>query len=189
MALVGAGLLFNLAPPDSAEGGRRLDVYLDSSGIPTSCSGLIGNEVVRRYKLHGTKARFTEAECIAMEKAYTVPMQRQMAACIPDKVKAEITFGEMWTFAHWHWNTGAFCQSSVGRELAKGDHVRACHAMAKYTWARPNPRWRQTGRSNGKIGAARRVDCSDPANKCSGLATRRRNEVAWCLSALDEEVQ
>lgn len=184
MALVGGGLLYALAPGDSAEGGQRLDVYLDSAGIPTACSGIIGGEVLRRYRLQGTKARFTKPECDALEQAYTAPMIREMSACVPEKVRGNVSYGQMFALAHWRWNTGTFCNSSVGRHLAAGDFVRSCHAMALYTWSRPNPKWNQTGRSNGKTGAARRVDCADPANKCSGLATRRREEVSWCLSAL-----
>lgn len=181
------GLFAALSP---SEGGRRLEPYLDSSSIPTACTGLIGPEVTRRWK---AKERFTEGECKSLETAYVTKMVRQMSACVPIQVRADMTYGEWISYGHWSYNTGtaSFCSSGVSRLLAKGDHVAACKAMGKWTWTTvPLSRVPRGAHRAVRDGTGRqiawRIDCADSANKCSGLATRRDLEVSTCLSAVDQ---
>jgi GH24 family phage-related lysozyme (muramidase) len=188
----GAGLILALAIAigyalDPSEGGRRLDVYLDSSDIPTACKGVIGAEVTRRWRAKGKDARFTDVECDQLENNYTLKMTADMLQCVPEAVVSTLSYGEFIAYGHWAYNTGTgmFCSlGSVPRLLAQGNRIAACNVMAKYTWARPSRRLNQTGRDNGKTGPARRIDCADKRNKCSGLKTRREAEVNTCLAGI-----
>ena len=163
-----AGIGYALGP---AEGGQILTPYLDSAGIPTACTGVIGPEISRRYK---AKLDFTVAECDAMENAYREKMVRLMQACVPLNVQQEMTYGEWVAYGHWAYNTGtgSFCNSTLARRLAAGDHAGACRAMASWTYITLNGRKR---------------NCRDPDMKriCSGIVTRRDNEVSWCMQALE----
>jgi lysozyme len=165
---MGAAILVAVRPD---EGGRRLDVYLDSASIPTSCTGIIGDEVTRRWKLYGKNARFTDAECDTLEHAYVAKQTRQMAGCTPVAVLDTITWGEWLAYAHWSFNTGtgAFCNSTLHRRLIAGDHAGACKAMGNWTFITVR---------------GQHVNCRDPKWTCRGIPIRRDNEVAMCLDAL-----
>lgn len=160
-------LLIGLLEP--SEGGRRLVPYLDSVGIPTACTGIIGPEVARRHK---AKLRFTEAECVALETAYLGRMVRDMQKCVPQHVLNTVTTGEFLAYGHWAYNTGtgAFCRSSLNRHLRAGDHVRACQAMGQWTFVTLN---------------GRKVDCRTAGKLCPGIVKRRRMEVSMCLDSLN----
>jgi lysozyme len=189
--LLVAGLAAALLPSED----RRLKPYLDSARIPTACMGIIGPEVNARYKA-GTV--FTRDECIALEQKYLLVMVRRMGKCIPADIVSRLTYGEWISYGHWAYNTGteSFCSSSIGRRLAQGDHAGACRAMGQWTWiTRPAsagvPRGIHkpvfagaTARGPGLL-IAYRMQCNDPLNRCSGLATRREIEVSTCLAALN----
>jgi len=164
-ALIVSGLFFALKP---SEGGRILKPYLDSAGIPTACMGVIGPEVTRRYK---AGLKFTDAECETMERTYLNKMVGRMQSCVPAKVQNDMTYGEWISYGHWDYNTGAFCSSSVGRNLTAGNHVEACKSMGKYTYI--------------TLHGVKR-NCRDPDMKriCGGLVTRRDLEVNSCLNSL-----
>jgi GH24 family phage-related lysozyme (muramidase) len=158
--VLAAGLMFALLPSEA----RKLTPYKDSAGIWTVCMGLIGPVVKRHW---GTD--WTVEECKEAELDYLRPMIGEMVKCVPEKVRNEMSYGQWVSLGHWYYNTGAFCRSGVGRYLAQGDHVRSCQAMGQWTFITVK---------------GRKVNCKDPKNRCSGLATRRLNEVSWCLSAL-----
>ena len=164
LAVICAGIAVALAP---SEGGRRLDVYRDSAGILTACTGIIGPVVNGR----GFGGRFTEDECKALESAYLTKMVRTMEACIPSPVLRDMAYGEFVAFGHWAYNTGtgAFCNSTLARKLADGDHAGACRAMASWTFITVR---------------GQHLNCRDPENRCGGIPKRRDLEVSMCLEAL-----
>lgn len=164
VAVLAAGIAAALLPSE----GRKLESYRDSGGIWTVCMGLIGPvEQAHRGR------RWTEDECKAAESAYIAPMVQEMQRCVPIAVQAEMTYGEWITYAHWAFNTGTrnFCNSTLGKRLADGNHNGACRAMAAWTYITLKGKKR---------------NCRDPDMRkiCSGIVTRRDNEVSWCLEAL-----
>jgi GH24 family phage-related lysozyme (muramidase) len=167
-----AAIIAYLAPD---EGGQRHDVYLDSVSIPTTCTGIIGPVVTARWKAQGKEARFSKAECDALEQAYVSKMATTMVACLPAEVTGTIKRDEWLAYAHWAYNTGtaAFCSptTTLHRQLAAGNHDGACRAMGAWTFVTYH-------------GAKR--NCRDPDMRriCSGIVTRRDGEVAMCLGAL-----
>jgi lysozyme len=164
LALICAGIAAALAP---SEGGRRLDVYRDSAGILTACTGIIGPVVNAR----GFGGKFTEDECKALESAYLAKMVTAMQACVPSPVLHEMTYGEWIAFGHFSYQAGngAFCRSTLARKLASGDHAGACRAMASWTYITVK---------------GVKVNCRDPNNRCRGIPKRRDMEVSMCLDAL-----
>ena len=180
LVVMAAALAAWLSP---TEGGQRLDVYLDSAGIKTACTGIIG-PVVNAKKVG---ERFTKAECDALDQAYVLKQLKQMQACVPSPVLHDTTFGEFLTYAHWSYNTGtgAFCNSTLARRLAAGDHAGACRAMGAWTWTPVSRGTIPAGKTNGKPQPFLRQDCRDPRNKCNGIRIRRDEEVSMCLAALN----
>lgn len=167
IAVLVAGIGFALGP---SEGGRRLTPYLDSVGIPTACTGVIGKEITRRYK---AKLKFTDAECDSMETAYRTRMVTVMQSCVPLKVQQSMSYGEWVTYGHWAYNTGtqSFCVSTLGKRLAAGDHSGACKAMGSWTYVTHK-------------GKKRNCRDSDMQRICRGIPLRRDLEVSMCLGAL-----
>ena len=181
--LLAAGMTAALLPSEA----RKLNVYKDSAGIDTVCMGLIG-PVTKRHPA----VAWTVEECQKAESEYVAPMIAEMQQCIPMKVQREMSYGEWIMFGHWHYNTGAFCSSSVGRNLEQGNHEAACRSMGAYTWITwPMRKLPLAGthkiyetKTNTGLVKVLKVDCKDPKNKCSGLAKRRDLEVTNCLNAL-----
>lgn len=181
--VLAAGMAAALLPSED----RKLTVYKDSAGIDTVCMGLIG-PVTKRHP----GVAWTVEECQQAESEYIVPMVAEMQQCIPLDVQRSMTYGEWIMLGHWHYNTGAFCSSSVGRNLAQGKHEEACQAMNQYTWITwPMKKLPLAGKHKiievkTKKGPVKvlKVDCKDPKNKCRGLAIRRDLEVSNCLNAL-----
>ena len=164
MAVLTTALIVWLSP---SEGGQRLDVYLDSAGIKTACTGIIG-PVVNAKKVGD---RLTKAECDAMDQAYVTKQLAQMQACVPAPILQDTAFGEFVSYAHWAYNTGtgAFCNSTLARKLATGDHAGACKAMGAWTYITVN---------------RQKVNCRNAGHLCPGIVKRRNEEVSRCLEAL-----
>ncbi len=165
IVLLAAALTAWLSP---SEGGQRLDVYLDSAGIKTVCTGIIGLAV----NAHEVGYRFTKAQCDAMDSAYVTKQLTQMQACTPPAILQDTAFGEFVSYAHWAYNTGtgAFCHSTLAKKLAAGDHAGACKAMAAWTFITVK---------------GQKVNCRNAGKLCRGIVTRRDEEVSLCLSALN----
>lgn len=181
--LLGSGIIAALLPSEN----RITHVYKDSAGIDTVCMGLTG-AVTKRHP----GVEWTVEECKIAEAKYIAPMVAEMQQCIPLEVQRSMKYGEWIMLGHWHYNTGAFCSSSVGRNLAQGKHEEACKAMNQYTWITwPMSKLPLAGKHKiievkTKKGPVKvlKVDCKDPKNKCRGLAIRRDLEVSNCLNAL-----
>lgn len=182
MALV-AGLLITTLEPSEK---RVTHVYLDSAGIKTVCMGLIDPKLIARHP----GVEWTVEECIEEEKKYVSAMLARMAACVPQSVLANMTFGEVLWHGHFAFNTGvgSFCgrNKAVHKALLAGDHVGACKAMALYRFQSVPNTAKNRARSGAHVisadGRMIRQDCRDPKNKCRGLAIRRDMEVEKCLS-------
>lgn len=180
VVVLAAGIAAALAP---SEGGQRLDVYRDSAGILTACTGIIGPAVNAK----GLGNKFTKAECDAMDQAYIAKMVPLLQRCVPIGVRRDMTYGEWVSYGHWAYNTGtaSFCYSTLAKRLAAGDHAGACRQMAVWTWTPVRRGTTPAGRTNGKPQPALRQDCRDVRNKCNGIPARRDLEVSMCLSALN----
>jgi lysozyme len=171
---------------DADEGGRHKQPYLDSAGIPTACTGIIGPEVTRR---HRAGESFTDAECDALEQGYVVPMVQRMQACVGDEVLQRIRVGEFVAYGRNSYSTGvgAFCRSPMAALLKQGDHAGACRAMANWRTFTGTPGNRAPRGQGVRTAKGRWLqDCRDPANKCRGLAIRRVSESHMCLAALED---
>lgn len=107
--------------------------------------------------------RYSKAECDAMLKARVLQHAVEAQACLPQGLPTE-TAAAFYDFAY---NVGSttFCRSSVARKAAVGDLKGACRAIGLFVY------------SNGK-------DCRNPASRCSGIVTRRNEEVRRCLGGL-----
>ena len=162
IAVLCCGIAAALLPSEA----RKLTVYKDSAGIDTVCMGLIG-PITKRHP----GQPFTVDECKQAEVEYFTPMVRQMAKCVPANVTADMSYGEWVTYGHWAYNTGtaSFCNSTLGRKLAAGDHEGACRAMGAWTFITVK---------------GRKVNCRTAGRLCPGIVTRRDLEVSMCLEAL-----
>lgn len=174
--LVSAMLLNDFAITEK----RVTHVYLDSAGIPTVCAGLIG-PITERHP----GVEWTVEECKAAEMAYIKPMVERMERCVPMSVRAQFNVDTMRWFAHFGYNTEAFCKSdSITQSLLQGNLHAACRAMGNYvfTGTPGNRPPRGAGHKNSR--GQWKQDCRDPKNKCSGLPKRRQLEVDGCLQSL-----
>jgi len=185
LALVSGILVTNLLPSEA----RITHPYRDSAGIWTVCMGLIDPKLIARHP----GVEWTVPECEVEEKKYVGGMLTQMAACIPQSILADMTFGEVLWHGHFAFNTGigSFCGKTraVHRALVAGDHAGACRAMGLYRFQSVPNTPRNLQRSGlhalSADGTMIRQDCRDPKNKCRGLAIRRDMEVEKCLSYLN----
>lgn len=158
------------SPGPTGEGGQRLVPYLDSVGIPTACTGVIGPAVTARWKAH---TRFTKDECDTMDQTYVLNMLRKMTSCVPADVAAEMNLQQMTAFAHWSYNTGnaAFCgNTTLHRTLVAKDWEGSCKAMGKWTFVTDH---------------GVKKDCRHSGKLCPGIVLRREFEVKMCLDALE----
>jgi GH24 family phage-related lysozyme (muramidase) len=151
-----AALLLLLAQFISpSEGGRRLDVYLDSAGIPTVCTGIIGPEVTKRWKAGqgaanatiqppltreekaatvAAIAHFTDAECDKLEATYLTRMHHDLERCLGKERVDDLSLGEFLAYGDGAYNfgTGAMCNSPMAKLAAQGKRREACEAIANY---------------------------------------------------------
>jgi len=155
LALSVGGMAALMAALVIYEGDRNV-VYLDHTGIPTVCVGVV-KPGLRVGQV------FTDAQCRAMEAEHIEKMLARMSKCVTEPIGER----ELIAYAHFVYNVGetAFCRSHLVVRLNEGNHRAACAQMARWTWA------------GGK-------NCRDPANRCMGLAKRRDYEVNLCMEAL-----
>lgn len=177
-----------------SEGGRILDVYLDSAAIPTACMGIIGPEVTRRYqamKASGNKAdgHFTDAECDKLETTYLTRMKADLEHCLTPALVNDLSLGEFLSYGDGAYNfgTGAMCKSPMAKLAAQGKRREACDSIASYRVHTGTPGNRKP-RGKGTLTRSGRwlQDCRDPANRCTGLPKRRDRQRNACLAGLPE---
>lgn len=130
--------------------GVRTVAYKDIVGVPTVCFG----------ETRGVKMgdRYTVDECRAMLGDALVEFETGMRKCLtaPDKVPDKVYVAML--SASYNIGTGAFCRSSMARNLNAGKYREACNALTLYVNA------------GGK--------------RVQGLVNRRAEERAICLEGL-----
>lgn len=189
-------LLWLAATISPNEGGRRLDVYVDSAGIPTVCTGIIGPQVtaawqaaqatpdpaVRKQYLH-----FTNERCDALETKYLARMHADLSRCLTPQLLNDLSVGEYLGYGDGDYNfgTGAMCNSPMAAKAAAGDRRGACEAIASFR-VHTGTRGNRKPPGKGVLRNGRWLqDCRDPANKCTGLPARRLRERELCLAGLE----
>lgn len=100
--------------------------YRDPVGIPTSCTGHTGPEVV-------VGRRYSDTECARQLAEDAVEHGLDIAPCLPEELAPE-TRGAFISFA---FNVGAskFCTSTLSRKARAGDLKGACAELSKWTYA------------------------------------------------------
>lgn len=106
---------------------------------------------------------FTHEQCVASLRTQLGKHAQEAQDCLTRRVP-DASAAAFYSLAY---NIGApaFCRSSVVRKANAGDLAGACRAVGLYVY------------SNGR-------DCRNPASRCSGIVTRRAQEVALCMRGL-----
>lgn len=100
--------------------------YRDPVGIPTSCTGHTGPEVV-------VGKRYSDAECARQLADDAVKHGLDIAPCLPADLPPK-THAAFISFA---FNVGSakFCSSTLSRKARAGDLKGACAELSKWTYA------------------------------------------------------
>lgn len=139
--------------------GEVRHTYVDRAGrggnVLTYCYGATA----------GAKAgqTYTHAECLVSLREQALKHASEVQSCLPGGLPPE-TAAAFYDFGY-NIGSGGFCRSSVARKANRGDLAGACRAIGLYVL------------SNGK-------DCRIRSNGCYGVAKRRTDETALCLSGL-----
>lgn len=150
------------------------------TGLALSAAGLVGILLQEGYSDRAIipvpgdvpTLGFGTTEGVKMGDRITPPRAVERAlsdvqkyeGAIKQCVTVPVTQGEYDAFTSLAYNVGpgAFCRSTLVKKLNAGDYDGACDQIL---------RWRFF---QGK-------DCSDPAQRCSGLWKRRQHEYAQCM--------
>lgn len=100
--------------------------YRDPVGIPTSCTGHTGPEVV-------VGKRYSDAECARQLAEDAVEHGLDIAPCVPADLPVE-THAAFISFA-FNVGAGKFCSSTLSRKARAGDLAGACAELSKWTRA------------------------------------------------------
>lgn len=129
--------------------GLRLHAYRDPVGIPTACFG-----ETLRVKMGDV---YTAAQCQDMLLPRLQEFRRGVLSCLNDNVPLTPERDAALVSFSYNVGVGAFCKSSIARELNAGHIKAACDNLRKYEWA--------------------------SSIFLRGLAIRREKERAYCLAA------
>lgn len=125
--------------------------YRDIVGVVTWCYGETEGK---------PKASYTPQECRDLLASKLPRYYAEISACWGPAVEAKLTdnMRVAFTSGAYNFGSGAFCKSSMVRELRAGDFKSACHALRLYN------------RAGGRV--------------VKGLDNRRRAEEKLCLEGL-----
>lgn len=135
-----------------------LGTYDDGVGVITECYGHVDNTL----KL-GVKR--TQEYCDNQFAKDLLKYDEELSKIVKVQWKSEQQHAAVLSFCY---NVGmANCKkSTMIRKLNVENHVGACKEIYKWVYAQ--------GR-----------DCRDKKNNCSGIISRRNEEVKWCLGEVD----
>lgn len=138
--------------------GLVLGTYDDGVGVITECYG----HVDKSLKL-GTKR--SQEYCDTQFAKDLIKFDAELSKLVKVEYKTPQQHAAVISFCY---NVGvANCKNSTMlKKLNAGNHVGACKEIYKWVYAQ------------GK-------DCRDKKNNCSGIVTRRTEEVRWCLGEVD----
>lgn len=148
--LTGATLAIALATVSAWEG-YYSHPYYDSVGVKTICYGATSADHVDFSKT------YTKAECLRMLGTDLQKYDKDLQKCLTPAVYAALPPHRHAALVSFDYNVGggAFCKSSVARDLNKGDVQAGCNALLLYD------------RGGGRV--------------IRGLANRRKAERSLCL--------
>lgn len=142
------------------ESERRVYVpYFDVFGVLTVCAGITGPDIQ-------INKVYTDPECDALEQNYINQMLKRIGQCVK---RVDLALHQVIAWGHFAYNVGngAFCSSTAASYLNAKRDSEACEQIMRWTFG--------TSRRTGD-----KVDCSNRANRCYGLYTRRLRERAMC---------
>lgn len=160
-AVVAAAAIF-IAP---FEGAKVRTGYVDVAGVPTSCQGHTGPDVV-------VDRVYTDAECTALlnDDTYKHAVAAQKCVIVDVPKPAAIAFI---SFAY-NLGPGPFC-NGIAPWVNSGNLAQACHALRDYNKAHVTVAIRD---KHGRVIGHRRT-----LVVLKGLDTRRKAEEALCLQS------
>lgn len=105
--------------------GRIYVPYYDVGGVLTVCDGITGKGV----KLGKT---YTDAECDKLAVERVNIHEANVDRCMPNNVALPIETKA--AFISFDFNTGRFCNSTLGRKAAAGDLKGACDQLSRWVF-------------------------------------------------------
>lgn len=132
----GREVAVSVAPDGTAtvkhvRGRQYLDTYLDIVGIPTACDGLTDRQKIK------LGVRFTEAQCAAMLEEALVKHAEGVLKCSPGFAPQDRPYQTVAVVSlAYNVGVGAYCGSSVRRELLAGNTRQACDRILAWNKAR-----------------------------------------------------
>lgn len=121
-----AGAIAVATPIIAVFEGNRPVGYRDIVGVPTSCYGHTGPDVV-------VGKRYTAKECETQLARDVASHANGIRACI----RVDVPRDSLAAFISFSFNVGvgAFCGSTVARRLNSGDLVGACNGLSAWVYA------------------------------------------------------
>ncbi len=163
LALVGAAMVAAV-PAIKGHEGLELTAYRDVAKVWTYCYG-------ETLKADGTPVQqgdtATKAQCDARADQRILDFMKQVAI----EIKVPVTANVLAAHTSFAYNVGinAYRRSSTLNRTNAGDLAGGCYAMSN---------WRYVTKGNVKY------DCAIKANKCTGLYSRRIEEINLCMEGL-----
>lgn len=159
-ALVGAAAAAIITTVLPQLEGRKYIPYYDSVGVLTVCAGVTNPKPI-------LGKTYTPEECAVLEEYNEVKHAKGFLDC----VRVPLTDGQKIAGTLLAYNVGvsATCKSTFVRKLNEGEPQEACNAILMWRYLTIN---------------GKKVDCSDPKNRCSGIWKRRLLEKQYCEATL-----
>lgn len=155
---VAMAMLLAMTSHFESSGKIRLEAYQDQGGVWTICDG------ITRGVSPGMVV--TEDWCDRAKREEITKHSEPLArVTYPLQVREQVAFTDL----SFNIGTGAFGNSTAMKRLVSGNTLGACDAILMWKGATVN---------------GRKVDCSIPANRCSGIWERRKLGRAVCNGSI-----